>query len=79
MKIYMHEGHDHGASAAASTPEERLALLKYMLNHNAHHADELHDLAHGAPGEAHELIHDAVDLILESNKKIEQAIALLEK
>ena len=36
--------HTHSHSAASS-PEEALALLKYMLDHNKHHAEELHDLA----------------------------------
>ena len=36
--------HTH-THAAASSPEEALALLKYMLDHNRHHAEELHDLA----------------------------------
>ena len=72
----MHEHHhDHGSAPVSA--EERLALLRYMLSHNAHHAEELHDLAHGAGGRAGELIHEAVKDIEESNKKIEEAIELL--
>ena len=37
--------HDHGAAQAMS-PEETMALLTYMLDHNRHHADELHDICH---------------------------------
>ncbi|MBR4141945.1 MAG: cobalt transporter, partial [Firmicutes bacterium] len=58
--------------------EERLALLKYMVQHNAHHAEELHDLAHGCEGESADLLHQAVTDIEESNKKIEAALKLLE-
>jgi len=72
----MHEHHhDHGG--APVSPEERLALLRYMLSQNAHHAEELHDLAHGTEGKVSDLIHDAVKDIEESNKKIEEAIGLL--
>ena len=69
--------HDHGHGA--SSPEERMALLKYMLSHNAHHAEELHELAHTGNSEASELIHEAVDLIGQSNEKLERAIKLLEE
>ena len=49
-----------------------------MVQHNAHHAEELHDLAHGCEGEAADLLHQAVTDIEESNKKIEAALKLLE-
>ncbi len=79
MQEHFHEhphdhSHDHGAPVSE---EERLALLQYMLKHNAHHAEELHDLAHGTEGKARELLHAAVGDIEESNKKIEEALALL--
>ena len=73
----MHE-HHHDHVQGAVSAEERLALLKYMVQHNAHHAEELHDLAHGCGGQAAELLHEAVRDIEESNKKIEAALALLE-
>lgn len=41
------------------SPEETLALLTYMLGHNRHHAEELHELAHSVDGEAQQLLHDA--------------------
>ena len=74
-------GHEHGHSHehGNETPEERLALLKYMLSHNAHHAEELHELAHGAGSEASGLIHDAVSLIEQSNEKLKAAIGILDK
>ena len=34
--------HDHGHTGL----EERVAMLTYMLGHNQHHAQELHELAH---------------------------------
>ena len=33
------------------SPEEVLALLNYMLDHNRHHADELHDICHALEDE----------------------------
>ena len=43
MSEYGHS-HEHSHEHTASSPEEVLALLKYMLEHNRHHAEELHDL-----------------------------------
>lgn len=63
--------HDH------SSPEETLALLNYMLGHNRHHAQELHELAHGVEGEAARLLHEAVDDLARSNDKLERALAVL--
>ena len=69
--------HTH-SHAAASSPEEALALLKYMLDHNRHHAEELHELGHCFDDETvGDLIHDAVDKLGESNALIEQALSLI--
>lgn len=69
--------HHHGQ---ASSPEETLALLTYMLGHNRHHAQELHDLSHGVDNEsAHELLHEAVALLERSNEKLEAALSLLKE
>ncbi len=75
--MHSHE-HPHTHGHAPESKEELLALLKYMLGHNAHHAEELHDLANAAEGEAAELLHAAVKDLEESNRKIEAALALLE-
>lgn len=71
------ETHTH-THAAASSPEEALALLKYMLDHNRHHAEELHELAHNFDELTAGLLHDAVDEMDEANSLIEQALSLLE-
>lgn len=68
--------HSH-AHAVASSPEEALALLRYMLDHNRHHAEELHDLAHCFDEVTADLIHDAVDRLEDSNAMLEQALSLL--
>lgn len=66
-----HHHHDH------NSPEETLALLTYMLGHNRHHAQELHELAHSADGEAARLLHEAVAHYEQANEKLERALSLL--
>lgn len=68
--------HEH--SHTENNREETLALLKYMADHNKHHAQELHELAHGVAEEAHRLIHEAVEKLEESNALLEKAIKLVE-
>ncbi|MFR3290456.1 MAG: hypothetical protein ACLTSG_09485 [Lachnospiraceae bacterium] len=45
--------HEHGDTPEL-TPEQTLALMSYMLDHNRSHAEELHGVAPraGAPGQA---------------------------
>lgn len=71
--------HDHPHThAPADSPEETLALLRYLLQHNRHHAEELHELAHNVDdGAAHALLHEAVDALQESNDKLAAALAAL--
>ncbi len=76
-KLFHVDTQDHGSGPTSE--EERLALLRYMLRHNEHHAEELHALAHGAPEPAEALLHAAVANLEDSNKKIAEALALLEE
>ena len=69
--------HSH-SHATASSPEEALALLKYMAGHNKHHAEELHELAHGFDDLAAELIHGAVIDMEAANAKLDQALSMLQ-
>ena len=68
--------HSH-SHAIVSSPEEAKAMLGYMLSHNQHHAEELHELAHCFEAEIADLVHDAVDRLEESNDLMDQALALL--
>ena len=86
--VHSHEhdhthSHGHGAehdhSHETHSPEEALALLRYMTDHNRHHAEELHELSHSISGEAAQLIHDAVDCFEAGNEKLDKALALLQK
>ena len=76
----MHDHHDHDHAhpdGPAASPEETLALLNYMLGHNRHHAEELHELAHGVDDEAvSSLLHEAVELLRGSNEKLAAALVL---
>lgn len=82
----MHNGsdatHTHTHTGATSAEEKR-ALLHYLLNHNIHHASELHDMAHdlSAAGneEAAALLHAAVADFSAGNEKLGQALGQLEK
>ena len=68
---------DKGNHSRASSPEETLALLKYMLGHNRHHAEELHELAHGVDNaDAQALLHEAVELLTASSDKLAEALKL---
>lgn len=71
--------HDHVHPRDCHSPEESLALLTYMLGHNRHHAQELHELSHGLRGEAAQLLHDAVDDFSRGNEKLSKALDILQK
>ena len=74
-----HHEHPQGEDAVKQT----LALLRYMLEHNRHHADELHDLAHqlsdqGKKGAA-DSIHEAIHRFDEGNDLLEKALSAIEQ
>lgn len=80
--------HDHGhphththEGAKAQSPEETLALLKYMVEHNRHHGEDMHEVYHaladsGRAQEA-ELVHQAMHLFEDANEKLELAMKKL--
>ena len=70
---HTHE-HSHGELSA----EESIALLKYMCDHNRHHAEELHEISHTGDEKAAALLHEAVDDLISSADKIEAALKILE-
>lgn len=76
----MHQhAHAHEHGTGGNTPAQRNAILKYMLDHNEHHAEELHEIGHQVEGEASDLIHEAVALFEQSNEKLAAALKLLEE
>ena len=73
--------HEHGDIPAFDSLEQAEALMSYMLDHNRHHADELHEvghkLAHSGKEEAAKLIHDAVDAFNKGNELLAKALEAL--
>ncbi len=71
--------HDHEHTHEVHAPEETIALLTYMVDHNRHHADELHELAHSLDGEAQRRLHEAVDALRSGNEKLTEALRMLKE
>ena len=73
--------HEHGEIPAFDSLEQAEALMSYMLDHNRHHADELHEvghkLAHSGKEEAAKLIHEAVDAFGKGNELLAKALEAL--
>ena len=69
--------HEHAHGHEAHSPEEVTALLGYMVTHNRHHAEELHELAHSVEGEAAQLLHEAVVDLTVGNEKLAEALRIL--
>lgn len=75
MKRLHHHDHEHAHDR--HSPEETLALLGYMSDHNRQHAQELHELAHSVDGEAAQLLHEAVVDLTVSSEKLAEALRIL--
>ena len=73
--------HSHGEISGFESTEQATALMGYMLDHNRHHAEELHDLCHKleADGrtEAAGKIHQAVDCFQQGNDLLAAALEQL--
>ncbi len=54
--------------------DEARALLKYMADHNAHHAGELASLEGALPGKAAAYVREAISLLNASTEKLREAI-----
>ena len=71
--------HEHGHTHEVHSPEATVALLTYMVGHNQHHAEELHELAHSVEGEAQQLLHEAVVELTLGNEKLAEALRILKE
>ena len=71
--------HEHGHTHEVHSSEETVALLTYMVGHNQHHAEELHELAHSVEGEAQQLLHEAVVELTLGNEKLAEALRILKE
>ena len=83
-------GHDHGLhhhrhpvepAAEGSVPEQTIALVSYMLDHNRAHAEEIHERAHKLDAlgqhEAAELIGEGVSCYIDGNNRLAEALEVL--
>ena len=81
----MHDGHghEHIHEHGENDLKKNLALLTYMLDHNRHHAAELHELAHSlfhaGEAEAAEMIEDGIKYMNMGNDKLEAALNRINK
>lgn len=77
------EGHCHGCGGHGGEPsaDKNAALLKYMLDHNTHHASELDQMADKLAAEGHaqaaEQIRKAVDEFQKGNLYLNLALSLV--
>ncbi len=69
-----HHHHDQAHSA-----EEALALLKYMIDHNEHHIEELKELSPAFEETVQDTISKAVDILAQGNDKLREALKEAEK
>ena len=60
---------EHGAAGP-----EAVALLKYMADHSAHHAEELSELTASLPEKAAARVREAIGLLNASAEKLREAI-----
>lgn len=72
-------GHEPLRVEDGQVSEQTVAVLRYMLDHNIHHAAELSDLADQLTGEArHQMLH-AVESFDQGNGYLSAALELLDK
>ena len=73
--------HTHGPVTAFDSVEQAEALMRYMLEHNRHHAEELHELCHkleaSGKNDAAQLIDEAVDRFFAGNELLAKALEAL--
>jgi len=78
-----HHDHEHEHAASELSPEQVLALMDYMLDHNSSHTDELHNVGHALEAqsklEAADLLFDAVHYYTHGNEKLAEALKLLKE
>lgn len=68
--------HDHGSINGA---EERVALLRYMIDHNMHHLEELRALTKGTDADVEEILSQAADGFEKANTLLAGALEKLRK
>lgn len=75
----MHEyGHHNANLQEASNPEQVKALLKYMIHHNDHHADELASLLNQLPEKAAKKLLMAIGTFEAANVELQEVLECME-
>lgn len=73
--------HEDHAEAKVHSANEDVALLNYMIEHNRHHGEDLHELFHALDGagkkEAAALVGEAMHFFDHGNEKLANALKLL--
>lgn len=69
-----HHDHEHLHAEGGVADAQTVALLKYMLDHNIHHASELSDLAAQLGGEARHQLEHAVEAFDQANGYLAAAL-----
>ncbi|MCQ2512102.1 MAG: hypothetical protein MJ092_01760 [Lachnospiraceae bacterium] len=82
LSSHTHE-HFHETITAFDSPQQAIAIITYMLEHNKSHAEELHEICHkleaSGQSEAAFLIDDAVGSFRDGNALLELALNNLKK
>lgn len=73
--------HVHADTQPTQSSAENLALLKYMLEHNQHHGEDLHELYHALETagnkQAAAIVSEALHFFDHGNAKLAEALKLL--
>ena len=79
-RVYHHDHHGEAAPANLSEAEKSRILLAHMLDHNRHHADELHDICHSledaGKAAAAEKLAEALHYFDHCNEYLAEAVEL---
>lgn len=77
---HTHEAHEH-EGLVSHTCDETLKLLEYMLDHNRHHGEDLHEIYHAlvqaGKTQAADIVHEAMHNYDHGNEKLAEALKLL--
>jgi len=75
--------HTHSEVSAFESVDQAIALMSYMLDHNKHHAEELHELSHKLEATGKEnvakLIDEALDEYYHGNDALSKALDTLKE
>ena len=75
---HTHHGAQGGAAGKAPlSAEKTAAVLRYMVEHNEHHAGELEELAGGLEGAAAEKLAQARETFRRANAELKEVLRMI--